>query len=454
MLNSILFLALAFHAAAVRFEDVPSKCQAALTEILGDDDRVVDWRPWRDHLRRLGYGADWVPTVMADPETWASKLRLRVRLDLDRPEWTWSDGLDAASSAVLTETPTSPLPFEYLAAIRGFDPGAAIDARLRRLEQTGEYLTETDGDLRWLARRASFWLSGPGTIDLAERILNRIDDPRDLVLTHRWLSPMIAADARERLRARFFDRLKAVTDDRPSLHRQEDHWRTLDHVSLDDLPEDDHRLVRRNWLRDRRYPARRDDSVRTVSFGVRDAFTCEDMAFRHLSSILPKNASAYLGRKAGPPPFVIRLNGYVIGLVKTVGDPSMLAIRNIVDGSGHRTLMMGGVYRIPHVVWDFPRRPVGPKGWRAIDLTGLRVRPLGPVLNHDAWCAQNIPLLLNFNPTPDADLPRWILGQVARHEDGMPLDRVRRRLHPVTWSNLLEYLDLLRRRLDAGPMNG
>ena len=424
-------------AGAITFRGGPSSCEAALTQIYAgrDGDQVeVDWEPWAEHLRELGYDESHVPHVMVEGAEDIDQILAEVRKVIGRPNWSWADGFTKSDSRRFQFYPEGLLPYEYLVHVAGFDVSAAIQGRLNH--DAGLKTKE----IRWLARRAPFWL--PEAADAVEAIVDRMPGYTK-VDAHRWLRRGLPAERREDLRRKALKFLVDAKSDADAL------FTVLDHVSVRDLSVADRRRLGTTYLRPD--PATFDSgAIKTACYGLKTGGDCREMAFGHLSALLRREDLIHHKSMIKEKPVVVRVDGRVVGLVKTHGESSMLALVTVRDPDGYLQLVKGGVYRVSRTLWNLPARDITRRRWHFVDARELRVKPIEPVLNPQAWMFRNATILAILIGGDVVENMQMILHELVAsgdYSDG-DLGRLRTRYHLRVWTNILTRIDVLRGELE------
>lgn len=407
------FLFLSFTTQAVHYVGVPNACEQALRHFDNGFKKVeplketVEWSSIVESMQAAGYPEHIVKkklrTIEWDPKKAMNTIRLYNRAD-----WKWGEELNrkfyqnlakayvvAGSDAFLekeyynADAVIETLPYWH--SIKDFDAAEFVYAYLHSKDKDG--LQVGEDEIKSLLYYTPIWLEGPHALINAKRFYKSLGQQGSIHLVANHLTRRNRAQfmkyVRKQLNKDFFEAVDDYEDDAEKDMRFTAilPWRSMPTAVRDYLNE--------QWVDLKAYPAIRMDSVHIIANGYQDAGNCEMMTNGHMNSLglhldkgCPTNA---IGREEWKESVLIRVNGVLVGSLKLVGDPSMLALRNVMDENGHLVLAMGGVYHIEKDVYNeiaYMQRNRNGR-WRSINVSSLGVHPHSYMLNDNAWTDTN-----------------------------------------------------------------
>ncbi len=412
-----VLLFFSFNVYAVQYVGVPGACEQVLR---GLDSRYktieplntkVDWSAVKENMQSIGYPKHIVREKLTDIDWDASLARTTIRIYAEDKNWQWGDeiapkvmrnlgfgNLPTTEPDLLTksyygsEQVIASLPYWF--SIQGFDTAEFVYAYLLRYERSGSSISEDE--MKALLQYAPLWISGPRALINAKRFYSQLEDKMNATLIAKFLS--------RRQQVKFFKYLRTQVS--------QDHAAEIDESSYEDyamrdirftsvlpwrkLPERVRSSLSEDWGVDlRKYPAVRIDSIHMIgNNSYQDAGNCEMMTNGHMNSLglhLDPGCRSDIGSEEWKESVLIRVNGTLVGSLKLVGDPSMLALRNVMDSNGRLVLAMGGVYHIEKNLYrEIVNKRRNANGrWRSVNVDTLGVHPHSYMLNDNAWTDTN-----------------------------------------------------------------
>lgn len=445
-----LFVLLAFISpnsalATPEFIAVPESCATILRAYAGTTS--IDWTDIVENMKRLGYPEHIAKTKLQNIRFDAAQALEIIRAALEKEKWQFGQRLSSKDAEAIgielanwyANTFLETLPF--WAAIPHF-----------RLQQTVySYMQHTDLDDEEqlaLMQFAPLWLKGRLGLQNAKLFLQASSvDSDEQYLDLTWLTKHLPAAAGRQISNQFraelnatFNRNKAFTARGAQIHLQ------LATIIPWSKLTTEMREVLQKWINLRKYQPLRTNSIQLISRGFESAGDCEYMANGHIESLgLDRNCkeSDRNSRDFRRNVF-IKVNGHVVGSLKRVGNPSMIALRNVVDEDGRLVLAMGGVY---HVAKDIYDKLSSRNNWEQVEVDSLQIHPKAFMLNVTAWSEINISKLVRMI---SADLSRdELVDLLDKAIDGdLTTDNAEAALHEKLWQGLLAKLNQLRLDLE------
>lgn len=403
----------------------------------------VDWNQFRKNLRDMGYPDHIIDEKQNSIHFEEAEVIRMFRDQLDRPDWEWGAPLsDADYDRIADDDLVEKLGF--LAIMPGFDAAKFMNARLRGPQSNlYGYSRFDDSEAKPFLWWSHLWLTGPLAYKNASALFARNSTPG----TAGWLLRWLAGDAREKFGLKVKAAMGSVfkNEEYDGDDRAQFLLRVVTHVPEEFIPPNIKRALDEEWLSVKKYRPIRLPSVRSCLFGYEYAGNCQHMTNGHMEAL----GLSGKGRDAGSwrDAVIIRIGGKVVGSLKLTGDPSMIALRNVVDETGHLVLVMGGVYFLPKdLVEKLQQFPVGKtKRWRGVDLPELKVTPSTFLLNSSSWSDLNFGDLIRIakNRLSKDELIAFMELFHERSELDDPV------LNAKTWPELLAHLNRVRQMLEA-----
>ena len=417
--RGVAFLCLLFtvNVYAVHYESVPKACEQVLRgldkryKVIEPLNETIDWSPIKESMHAIGYPQHIISRKLKDMEWDPDMARTTLRIYSGNKYWQWGEELEpkafrnlgagrvqtqdyelASKSHYYADHVVASLPYWY--SIKGFDAAEFVYAYLLQREKDGSNVGEDE--VKYLLQYAPLWISGPHALLNAKRFYTHLEDKMNATLIAKYLS--------RRQQAQFFKFVRAQVS--------KDHATEIDESSYEDyamrdirftsvlpwrkLPASVRSTMADEWGVDlKTYPPIRMDSIHMIgNNSYQDAGNCEMMTNGHMNSLglhLDPNCKNEIGQEEWKESVLIRVNGTLVGSLKLVGDPSMLALRNVMDSSGRLVLAMGGVYHIEKdLYYEIANKRRNANGrWRSVNVDSLGVHPHSYMLNDNAWTDTN-----------------------------------------------------------------
>jgi hypothetical protein len=440
--------------AAPKFRNVPTDCVEILKAFSGGKTSkalrsVINWEPVLQNMIRLGYTRE-IATIKLENLQWQFGMtKYLIQQTLDRPQWDWGQTLSREDAFAIGQQISKPYSFGntlstliFVDALKHIDTPALVNGYLSANQADAKEI-----DMIWLANTAPLWLKGDLGPENAHLFFSNSKASEAQLLTS-WLVHFLPPSKRESVKALVRQQLSAKFTDLKGVPAEKAAavLSSLSCLPLPQLPPAVHEELT-VWLDLKNYPAVQLSNVQHISRGHGSDGTCSDMSNGHILSLRllpePKSISWEMEQNDATPVLIV-MNGIVLGSVKQSGDPSFLALRNVVDEEGHLVLAMGGVYRLAKsLLQEIKHNKTVTLGrWKILKVDQLRVQPATFLLNHEAWSNFNYSLLI---PALKNELSKDDLLKVIRELSGEASfigddgDRnFALKLHKIMWSKLLK----------------
>jgi hypothetical protein len=359
----------------------------------------------------------------------------------DEKDWYPIMGLTLAQIENLKTRPSVVLGhLGYWANIKGFNATAFVEMHLR-------HGSVTQSDLKNLMYWSHVWVGGiRAPAKFIRRLLAHFKSTEHFV-PYSWLTRTFKLPERS-IRKIYTDYLlglrKSVKKDQMPVYLLQ----ILSNIPLHAIPkpiQDD----LHSWIDLLQYPPIQMNSVHFCNSGYKETGDCEYMTNGHLSSL-----GIFEKSKDDKKNVFIMVDGLVVGSFKRTGDPSMIALRNVVDSEGKLILAIGGVYHINYDTADTLESVKVKNGqlWKVAKLDQLYLHPSTFLFNENTWDD------LNFVPILKAmrrQLPNEnLLDILFEFAEDQSLDKQKQlELTSTTWPLLIEKLDLVRQQLESKTKN-
>lgn len=266
-------------------------------------------------------------------------------------------------------------PLPYLISLRDLNwLGNAI------LRSTSDYIPAHVA--RAMMKWPSLWINHPQAVSVVLRVIEKVEMNS---IAH-WLGWLMAYEKFPvtLVKAGALKRIANLNPD--EVDSSFYYLQILPFLKVDELSENARKGVA-EWVNLSEVP-KQINSIRYLSKGAHLAGSCAQMTYGHLGAfVLPSLdcATPYGEAKKGKADTrlhaLIFVNKELVGVVKLVGDRSMLALQNVYDNAGHLVLAAGGVYLLSEKLIEYIEHTPSIK----FMLNELEVRPTTFLFDAEAF---------------------------------------------------------------------
>jgi hypothetical protein len=433
------------------FTGVPRDCEALLKRIGPASPKAdvlkeeIDWSAVLDNMEAIGYPRNIARAKLREIE-WDNQSALdNIRIALGKPTWRWGTPLTARDSKAIVHN----APYRFLNALpiwdslNGFNTAEAVRAYMEH--QT--YIDEDDQKL--LASYAPLWMTGRhATANILKFFeLSKTEDGGAFALQ---ISKNFEGRKRvERaVRRHILDQIGELRDAEDSAPGEtaDSFLAMVSALPYDNLPASFRRSAEKHWLALDKYRPLRLNSVSHIASGYEHAGDCEMMTNGHLNSLGLACASSE--NDEWKESVLVRVEGHIVGSLKLVGDPSMIALRNVKNSTGQLVLALGGVYHVSKDAYaEIEKRGRrGFRGWRVVDFDHLAVHPHSFMLNSNGWSSGNTSQIIGSakDAFTKADLIELLTSRLEDRYGDFD-DDFQAAMHRKVWDGILKGLNEFRR---------
>lgn len=395
-----MLISFVFHVEAkVQFKGVPDNCKKFLQDLDKTEqlkNPVVDWLWLYKQMDRIGY-----PEKIAE-----SKLKNMKDVNiysLFESSILPQDGQPMTKEQIeyLLSQPKWFEVLPQLSVIKGVDVPIIVNVYLKRHLKGGQKLI-TDVT-KVLTMFGPLWLQGEKKLENAKMFYLKINELVDVSWIWEVIPPEDRAAFAKTLRREapgMFDFYKHGENEVPESHE----LYKLSLLPWDELPLKTRKAFEGIYNLDfKKYPPLKTDSIQNIPYGYQDAGHCSVMSNGHISCLnLTATEVVKKKKESWKDAVFLRVNGQIVGAIKFEGEPSMIALRNVMDSYGRVVMAMGGVYRVGKNFYINTRlAEPNAKGMRIADLERLQVRPKSFLLNDDAWEYVDLKKLIYLSGTDE-----------------------------------------------------
>lgn len=417
-----------------------SHCVVWLKPAMNDgwDSTKTDWAAVRANLLHLGYPDRIATKKLNELPFYRGDAHSQIREAIQ--DQTWNGVRPLTEGEYIALVKDSSLAVEILKSLplwsgfQGFDPAAFVAISLQYGNFWRNRYDGTDDFNLW----APLWADHIHGVASATRFLAVTELPVSLP----WLLSFFknSEAAQEEITKAYIQNISVRLKD--SEYSDESIIvSAATHLSMSLWPADLVRVVQER-VDLKKYPPVTLSSVETCERGYKEAGDCQIMTKAHLDTlgVFPKK---YAAPEVWRSTVLIRVNGVLVGAIKREGDPSMLALRNVINANGQLVLMMGATYHLSKDLYalidaQFVHKPK--HRWIGVDLEQLTVHPNSFLLNQASWPS------LYKNAILDLMRGKLTAEDLAARE--VPYGRPSFQLAKKVRGEILRRIELLRQTLD------
>lgn len=427
-----------FHnlvSAKTIFRSVPKECQRLLLSQSEQKDYLkpeVDWTELYEELRKLGYPEEIanqkILGSVTHQETIFAEFKVKIQTQSKNANWQLGDKIPVAAirsmvrnegDNFLQSIPELP----YLASVKNIDVALIINEFLKFKSESDTLLDSQE--VKRLVMSAPLWLRGPKAIENAKLFFLNSKEDEEVA----WVYTALPKELREVYAKSLKRNHPQMFDFYSSIENLEDEVREirlLSSLPWKNLPASTREGFELNYLDFKKYPPLKTDSIESITYGYEAAGSCQMMSNGHINCLNLIKSKKQKDKKASWKNAVfIRVKGQIVGEMKLEGDPSMIALRNVIDSEGRVIMAIGGVYHLGkdfHDIALVTKRNA--KGFRVVDFDSLQVHPHSFLMNNNAWSGVSnfVLFALALNQVPKQDILDLLQEFDPQNDKGMSQD--------------------------------